>query len=500
VNKSILKLFAVALLVTPLTTVTLQAQDESDRPDEPARQEESKQEEKKSKPSIMELLRERITGSLGAAIEILSRGPMETSGDWVTIREDAQVSYKDTKILADRIRFNQASYELEASGNVVLLTKGARIGGESMLFNLREQTGSITKPLVETEDGFILAGETLQKYGPNRYRIEHARLTSCTQPTPYWLLRASLIDFQVGKAATLRHTRFNLGKVPVFYTPWLRLPMNNERASGFLMPIWGTSDFHGFYINTSYFWAINRSHDATVGFDYYEKRGYRYSGEYRNDLGNNNFTNAYFFYIDDDTVGHSRYDARIRSRQSLPWNTAASVDIQLLSDREYRRDFINRNIWYSPLFRRSASLTKNFSVYTLSAAYNDISRFEGNNKIRSIRYEPSIDFRGRERRIFSLPVYYSFQANYAHPSIVQLKRKNTKESFTEGKRDTYHRLDLLGTLKAPITTFSPWLIPHLRQPGKGRNPLQAYCRAPPDVPLALRYREAIADNSHRPDR
>jgi len=452
VKKGSFPAFLAFVLIASLAVPFASAQEETG---EPGDQEETQKEQPQR--SMMDILRERITGSLGAAIEILSSGSMQTTGEWVTISDNAQISYKTTTIMADSIRFNQSSYDLFAEGNVVLLTQGARVGGDRLSFNLRDATGEVDNPLVETSEGFILSGEHLEKYGPDKYRIEHARLTSCTQPTPQWLLRAALIDFQVSKAASLRHVRFNLFGVPILYTPWLRLPMNNERSSGFLMPMWGTSDFHGNFINSGYFWAINRSHDATATLDYYSTRGYRYGGEYRNDLGNNNFANAHLFYIDDETVGYSRYEGEIRARQALPWGMVASGNMEFISDREYRRDFINRNIWYSPLFRRSASLVKSFNIYALSVNYNDINRFVGPNRISAIRYEPTVDFRGRERQIFRLPVYYSFTANYAHPSIVDIRRPNPNESFQEKKRDSYHRFDLLGTLKAPIKTFAPWL-------------------------------------------
>jgi LPS-assembly protein len=452
VKKGLTALFLAFVLAAPNLPSSLPAQEESKQPDKP-----QEQGQQQSKRSVMDMLRERITGTLSAAIEILSKGSMETSGDWVTITDNAQITFKDTTIMADRISFNQSTYELNAEGNVVLLNPGIRVGGDKVTFRLREVTGSVENPLVETQEGFILSGSHLEKYGPDRYRIEHARLTSCTQPTPYWLLRASLIDFQVNKAASLRNVRFNLGVLPIIYTPWLRLPMNNERCSGLLMPMYGTSDYHGTFINTGYFWAINRSHDATATVDYYSRRGPRYGGEYRNNLGNSNVTTAHLFYINDKTVGYPRYEGLLSARQTIPLGFVAAGTMEFLSDRYYRRDFINRNVYYSPLFRRFGSLTKSFDIYTLSTTYYDINRFVSDNKISAIRYEPTIDFRGREKQIFNLPIYYSFQSTYSHISIVDIRRPSSNESFEEKDRDSYHRLDLLGTLKAPIKTFAPWL-------------------------------------------
>jgi len=420
--------------------------------------EEDGEEEEAQQParrSVMDLLRERIEGTGGTPIDILSRGSMETSGDWVTVREDAEISYGGTTILADLITFNQSNYLLRAEGNVVMIGRGLRIGGESMEFDLRAETGSVENAYVETEDGFILTGRMLRKYAADRFRIDGARITTCTQPTPYWTLRASSIDFEVNKAATMSNARFNLGAVPLFYTPWLRVPMNNERSSGILMPTWGSSDFHGFFVNTGYFWAINRSHDAAFALDYYDLRGWRYGAEYRNNLGNSNFSHAYIHYIDDEEYGRRRYEGRVRGRQALPGGFVASGDLQFLSDLHYRRDFINHRIHYSPLFRRAASLAKSFGVYSLSVGYNDLNRFLGSNRIREIRYLPVVDFRAREQRLPLLPVYFSFSANYARPAIINRQIRLNADDLVNSNE--YHRLDLTGTLQLPIKTFAPWL-------------------------------------------
>lgn len=455
---SFLTVFIILLILNPLIAEaqeqTKPEEKEAGTPTEQGEAEEEKAD--RSSSSIMELLQRAITGSFGEPINMMGVS-QETSGDWTTIKENAEIIYGNATILADLITFNRVSRDVRAEGNVVLIQPDLRVGGDEISFNLRELKGSITNPLVETKDGFVLSGTKLEKYDVDRYRINGASLTTCTQPSPNWLLKASSIDFKVGQRATLRNARFNLYKVPVFYTPWMQLPMNKERASGFLMPIWGTSDFHGRYINTAYFWAINRSHDATVGLDYYEKRGWRYSGEYRNNRGNNNFTSSYIYFINDATVERNRYDARFNVRQSLPLGIVAGSDMQFLSDREYKRDFINRNIWYSPIFRKTAYVSKTLGLLSLSAAYNDINRFVSRNRISEIRYLPTIDARSREQQLFSLPVYVSFFVNYTRPSIIDVRRQTDKDPFKPKKTDTYQRLDAQGTIKSPIKTFSPWL-------------------------------------------
>ena len=70
--------------------------------------------------------------------------------------------------------------------------------------------------------------------------------------------------------------------VPVFYLPGMYYPINKaDRATGFLIPIYGASTIKGQTLKNAFFWAIDRSRDATLYADYFSKTGYGYGGEYR---------------------------------------------------------------------------------------------------------------------------------------------------------------------------------------------------------------------------
>ena len=70
--------------------------------------------------------------------------------------------------------------------------------------------------------------------------------------------------------------------VPVFYLPALFYPIQkDDRATGFLMPTYGTSTYRGITLSNAFFWAINRSQDATFIDDWFSKRGNGVGAEYR---------------------------------------------------------------------------------------------------------------------------------------------------------------------------------------------------------------------------
>src|SRR6185437_8982928 len=112
--------------------------------------------------------------------------------------------------------------------------------------------------------------------------ITHGGFTTCTQPTPRWEFVAGSVTLTLEKRAVMTNAILKVKDVPVFYLPAMYYPINKaDRATGFLIPIYGTSTIKGQMLKNAFFWAINRSHDATFYTDYFSKTGYGYGGEYR---------------------------------------------------------------------------------------------------------------------------------------------------------------------------------------------------------------------------
>ena len=82
--------------------------------------------------------------------------------------------------------------------------------------------------------------------------------------------------------AIARNTVLQVKGVPVMYLPIIYYPIqDDERATGFLLPTYGTSTLRGQAISNAFFWAIGRSQDATFFHDWFTKAGQGVGAEYR---------------------------------------------------------------------------------------------------------------------------------------------------------------------------------------------------------------------------
>ena len=86
--------------------------------------------------------------------------------------------------------------------------------------------------------------------------VEGTRLTRCAPGVETWRVETGRIDMRRGDAfARARNVVVKLKGVPIFYSPWLRIPVSADRQSGFLFPNAGYSRDDGadlatpFYLN-----------------------------------------------------------------------------------------------------------------------------------------------------------------------------------------------------------------------------------------------------------
>ena len=91
------------------------------------------------------------------------------------------------------------------------------------------------------------------------------------------------LRLRVDHYALLRNMMLKVKGVPALCTfPMMYYPLSKDnRSTGFLMPSYGASSYKGHTISNAFFWAINRSQDATFLHDWYSKTGQSIAGEYR---------------------------------------------------------------------------------------------------------------------------------------------------------------------------------------------------------------------------
>ena len=208
-----------------------------------------------------------------------------------------ELEQKDTKLYADELEYFGDQDRAIATGNVVFTQGNNRIAADRADFNTKTRLGTFynasgianvqptrgrslspgafAPPTPANQDTDVyFFGEVVEKIGAKKYKITNGGFSTCVQPTPRWDLHADTVVLNIDHYTMLRNAIFNVKGVPVLYLPVLYYPTKEEdRATGILIPTYGSSSLRGQAIHNAFFWAINRSQDATFMHDWYSKAG-----------------------------------------------------------------------------------------------------------------------------------------------------------------------------------------------------------------------------------
>jgi LPS-assembly protein len=388
----------------------------------------------------------------------------------------------DTKIYADDVRFYGDDNRAVLTGNVVMVQAMSRLAADHAEFNTETHLGTFynawgTASLqpgrktrstpgappqavgLETDVYFI--GDKVEKLGPKKYRITNGGFTTCVQPTPRWQLSSSTVVLNIDHYTMLRNAVFSVKGVPMLYTPILYYPTKrDDRATGFLLPTYGTTTLRGQAIHNAFFWAINRSQDATVMHDWYTSAGQGVGAEYRYNFGpgsDGNYSGSWLKekQLPTDSAGQTdpeaitrSFEIRGSSNQRLPGNFRARTSVNYFSSLQTMQT-LNTNIYDSSRNDRSfgGNLVGVVNGFSINGTFDHRETFYPDSTSTIYGNWPRVTVAHNERPLFGTQLYYSVGSEY-----LGYLRTNVG---TDGHQDDlgYTRFDVTPQIRYPFTKW-----------------------------------------------
>lgn len=166
--------------------------------------------------------------------------------------------------------------------------------------------------------------------------------STCPQNNQQWYIQAKTADLDSDKqVGTFRSMTLKFKGVPLLYLPYAKMPLTDQRQSGFLIPEIANSSTNGFEFALPYYFNIAENMDATVTPRYLSKRGLMLATEFRY-LGASYQGELSADYLPSDSIDHiDRGLVEYKHQQKFSSQWSLNTRLNHVSDQQYFEDFGN---------------------------------------------------------------------------------------------------------------------------------------------------------------
>src|SRR5438093_692861 len=224
------------------------------------------------------------------------------------------------RLLADRGELNRETGDAVAQGRVIFYDGDDQLTGDRVEYNVNTGTGVVYRGRIRVAPFYRIGGERLERVGEKVYRVRRGIFTTCEDDgSPPWSFRFGSGTADLDELVYGTNASFWAKDVPLIpFFPFFAAALRRERQTGFLPPVFGTSSRRGFFTEIPFFWAISYNQDASLGFDYFARRGVGGSADYRYILSERQRGSVGGFWVhesmqdnDDRGWGRLRHDWQI---------------------------------------------------------------------------------------------------------------------------------------------------------------------------------------------
>ena len=382
---------------------------------------------------------------------LAAKGEIKVKADKVEMTQDkladfegnVEIANSSAQIKADSARIDKSSRSVEAKGEIHYQDEQMLVESQDITLDMDSNQMSMSKT------GYRMLkfqgrgeAETLNLNKEKGVVLEDVSFSTCPADMEDWKIQASSIEIEPDALwGEVKHAKFYVKDVPVFYLPYFSFPVTDKRQSGLLIPEIKTSNRVGLSYKQPIYWNIAPNYDATITPRIMTQRGFQLINEFRF-LTDAHSGSVNFEYMakDTDTVsGDSRYFYRLKHQGQLSKNWKMSTEWNGLSDDNYivdlGSDFYNRADTH--LFK-TISLSYDTDELDIYASIKDFELIGERPSAYRALPEVIVDYEAWKNDFFNLDIHSEFALF----------------DNSEGDLPRAARLHIAPTLSLPFST--PW--------------------------------------------
>jgi LPS-assembly protein len=378
-------------------------------------------------------------------VEITSDGETRFEGGLAIAEKNVVIHYNDLAIYCDYAQYNPESHEAFVRGNVRIFRQNLYLFCDRAIYNVD------TKQLRAADFGsnrqpFEFVGDNLYSPGTtNEYEVRNGSFSTSDSSKPDYQLRAKRIRIYPNDRIIFSNVSLYVGRIPVFWWPYLYQSLNNEFSLNFSP---GYKGDYGAYLLTAVSFPVTKDLEGTAHLDLRTDRGAAFGLDLSYTLGTNNetFGRVKTYFLDDldpnknetslarQPISAGRYRLSYQSRTYITPDLVAVIDVNKLSDQYIIQDFFPYEFQINPQPDNFVQLEQKGEAYTLTG----IVRFQGNQFFETTERLPDVNWEIARTPLFNSPIFYeaTTSAGFLRRAFEGGSLNPDYESF---RLDTFHQ-------------------------------------------------------------
>jgi len=268
-------------------------------------------------------------------------------------------------LTSDQASLNATRDFAELKGNIGIRQEGLLLRGAEGEYQLAtEQLQMSEAHYVVHQQRLRGSAWKLEQRADGVVTLSDSSMTSCSPGDNAWRLVAGRLNLNRATGfGDAFNVRMEVLKVPVFYWPWLRFPIDDRRHTGLLSPTISWSKNSGLDYQQPFYWNLAPNVDATFYPRQIDARGFVLGSEVRY-LTEKSSGEVYYARLNSDRLfgDYDRWNFSAKHQGTLTSNLNYHLDFAQVSDDFYLND-LNTNAFATSSTELLQQLSFNYYNY-----------------------------------------------------------------------------------------------------------------------------------------
>ncbi len=188
---------------------------------------------------------------------------------------NTNIRYQGFEISSDSLLVDLKNKRAFSQGNTVMQDGDQIILGDDVSYDIESQTGTMSGGISRMEKSYY-TGEEIRKISDLAYDVDNGSFTTCENAEPDFWFTAKKLRIYRGDKIVGKPVIAYVNHLPVFFFPFIVIPLQSGRKPGFLIPQPGYNTYDGkFFRDIAWYYLYKDYADLILSLDIYERTGWR---------------------------------------------------------------------------------------------------------------------------------------------------------------------------------------------------------------------------------